>query len=837
MAEDITWHETPQIPENITWHTDDHGLARRQALSLAEKAVSPITEYPRHYEEMRKEAESQVGRGFSQIGAGFGEGLQAEPGSLAGLGTFGRGVANVGLGALGFVGSPIGAAYRSVIGQPIEDITGVPREIPEFVAQLATPGLGFTKFPRAPGVAEPGPLIRPPAEVQPPEVALAAERLQKAGLADIPRAITGSRAEQELGQRISNVPIAGAPIAQAVQTTLPAQLEKARDIIAAEHGAGTGANVAHRAGAVLEDAATAETQAREAEAARAHTQALTDWQRAQQQHEAAIAAPEQQAVQSAQQAVGPDLHPQNMGEVVINRVRNEHDAAEARKNALYERAGNLDARISDNAIAPLHRDLAMGLEREGIDTASDATPASRRMMDRIETFSEGPGQRANLAPIGQSTAEIEQLRKNLNFLARGASNDADRYAARQIIQRFDEWYGRAAENHLMPGSDPNALPAMREARAANTDWRTRFGYNQRDDVDRLINKIVRGEEDQHTGPVGVSNALTAGGDKSGPLFNRVMEATNGHPDVAQAIASGTWNKLTRDVTGAPLAPETAQKNILTHLYGKGRDVAERVFSQQQRDLMRAHADAVVEAATRRQAAARDFAAAEPVPPKVEPGPIQRLADQMIGKGASKVSDEDLFNTIYGYTQGGGDIQSLARFVSQLPQGMRGDLGAAFIRQLGVNKAGNFTLDQFASHWNKTTPQAKAILLGNAGPHIAALNDIATVANELKNVKGKFGNPSGSGAQNLFSALISSVAAAPSFPKATATAAALAGGSFLTARMLASPAGASSALKYARAVERANREASPANMAAVKLTQRNLQNTLRSLGAASPATQR
>jgi hypothetical protein len=61
-------------------------------------------------------------------------------------------------------------------------------------------------------------------------------------------------------------------------------------------------------------------------------------------------------------------------------------------------------------------------------------------------------------------------------------------------------------------------------------------------------------------------------------------------------------------------------------------------------------------------------------------------------------------------------------------------------------------------------------------------------------------------------------------------AALGTGAYGVARVLASPAGASSIAKYARAVERANSTPSAASMAAVKLTQRNLANTARSLGA-------
>src|SRR4051812_28198133 len=49
----------------------DHGLARRQAMSGPEKVLSPITEYPRNYEEMRTEAQHQVGRGVEQLGSAF----------------------------------------------------------------------------------------------------------------------------------------------------------------------------------------------------------------------------------------------------------------------------------------------------------------------------------------------------------------------------------------------------------------------------------------------------------------------------------------------------------------------------------------------------------------------------------------------------------------------------------------------------------------------------------------------------------------------------------------------------------------------------------------------
>jgi hypothetical protein len=115
----------------------DHGLSERKKLSPIEKAINPITSYPATYDRINKEARQQVSHGVDQLTAGNGAWETA------------KGVGNIAAGTLGYVASPINAAYRSVVGQPIEDVTGVPREIPEFAAQLATPGIGMTSLTKS----------------------------------------------------------------------------------------------------------------------------------------------------------------------------------------------------------------------------------------------------------------------------------------------------------------------------------------------------------------------------------------------------------------------------------------------------------------------------------------------------------------------------------------------------------------------------------------------------------------------------------------------------------------------------------------------------------------
>jgi hypothetical protein len=122
----------------------DHGLSARQKLSPVQKAINPITSYPETYEKMNRESREQMSQGVEQI--------KKADGALETA----KGIGNTAIGAAGYLSSPISAAYRSIVGQPVEDVTGIPREYTEFAAQLATPGIGMTgavKPPSAPNFA------------------------------------------------------------------------------------------------------------------------------------------------------------------------------------------------------------------------------------------------------------------------------------------------------------------------------------------------------------------------------------------------------------------------------------------------------------------------------------------------------------------------------------------------------------------------------------------------------------------------------------------------------------------------------------------------------------
>lgn len=196
----------------------DHGLSERQKLSPLQRAINPVTSYPETYQRMNQEARDQISRGIGQL---------SNPSDAMDIA---KGVGNTALGAVGYVGSPINAAYRSVVGQPIEDVTGIPREYTEFAAQLATPGLGLK--------APPAVVARPPTPGQ--EVAAAANRLSASGApVQVPVAVaTDSVPLQRAAATARNIPIAGDPLVKSSERTI-AQLGDKASEVAAGYGGGT----------------------------------------------------------------------------------------------------------------------------------------------------------------------------------------------------------------------------------------------------------------------------------------------------------------------------------------------------------------------------------------------------------------------------------------------------------------------------------------------------------------------------------------------------------------------------------------------------------------------
>lgn len=963
-----------------------------------------------------------------EIGAAFNENLDAIKAGVTDRGSKGPidGLLGTGKALLaipGIVASPLTGASRSLIGHPLA-------QAEHALGSLINPSLAAKDDPQKMYEAAKGdvdlsmsamgsrglPAPKPIPQLAPTisnDIVSAADRL---GLG-VPRAIASDNiAVQRIGQGIRNIPVVGDRIPRATQQ-LTDDLGSVVQRTADEFGQGSGPNVANRVGNVLGSAAEGETAAATRAARQTDEAAAAAWEAANAGRLQALDAADVQALQRSRQAVG-DMSPQDMGQTISARLRAGEQEARARKEQLYNVAGQSGGAVHADAVSGMQRDVLRNLERDGLVIDPLLTPAANRMVEELGKASKlqlapaarvsetvplakpasarpvatseserpqslleflaskgglGPdseleaigahGHNVNVGGVGRrklvrqgglqldyareaaeeagyltgghnqtaTTTElldmidaemrgqkrypfgsegtlskrervamgereqheydshirgikddlaaagynnlnpsikrsvidqmsrgrgadeaaldvvggldqkdraiysadfsgapvdmqdIEQTRKKLGFLSSAASNDSDRRAARHVMRGFDDWLNSAFDNALFSGSD-EALKAFKDARAANAEWRTKFGFNARDDADRIVNKIATGE----VTPQEVSNWLLGAskvGSKgvSSRLLTRIAEATGDDPESLQAIRGGIWNRLSQSTGGVDAKSGVKSANeIYEFLNGSGRDVANRLFTPEQRAIMTAYADTVRNTFAQRRAAPGIERATKPTPTDVGVGPMQELANTVLGRNGR--TDEALFAAINSYAKSGGrgDIQTLSRIVKALPPQDRGDLAGSIIRQMGVSpRTGQFSPDVFASQWQTYTPQAKTILFGNAGQHRQALDDIMRISERMKQIGNRFGNPSGTAQNaNIFAIGAGAMAA----PLTTLTAAL--GGS-VVARILASPVTAGSASKWSKAYVATSMNRNAQTIAAYNTASQNLNNAIAS----------
>jgi hypothetical protein len=681
------------------------------------------------------------------------------------------------------------------------------------------------------------------------EIIVAADRLG----VNVPRAVaTDSMAIQRLGNVAKNVPFAGDPLVKSSERAI-SDLQGAAARTAEGYGVGgvSGPNVANRIGGTVRGLADEEAAANRAIAER-ETQALRDAATAQdematgvgsgaleRQREQALGRVDAVEGRARQLAAGEfgNLSPQELGQTVTARLRTAEQDAKGLKDELYGVAAKTDANINAGAVREVHGRVAQSLEDAGRIIDPVLTPAAARMMDRLSGLSQLkvpnkavgtrlPSDGAEIFTEGMSFQAIEQTRKVLNGLSRAATNDADRSSAKMIIGKFDDWLSDSFDKALYSGSD-EALSAIKSARAANTEWRQNFGFNSKTDADRIINKIATGEvTPQETANWIIGATKVGASGSSARLMERIARATNNDPEVAQAIRSGIWNRLSQNAEGVERGnPEQVANGIFEFLNGSGQPVSRSLFDTRQRRIMEIYAETIRTASQQRTAIEKGAKAVRTETTKVadvrpEIGPMEELANTVLGRGGK--TDEALFSTIEAYSKSGsrGDLKTLGKLLTVIPEEARGDLAAALIGKMGVSPraANQFSGDVWLSNWRTMTPQAKAMIFGMTGNLRQSLDDIATVSQRFKEMN-KFANPSGT-AQNVAGAgVITALIAEP-----VTTISSIVGGN-VAARILAAPATASSMSKWSMAYDLAVRKPSAVTASGLTIASRNLSGTI------------
>jgi hypothetical protein len=629
------------------------------------------------------------------------------------------------------------------------------------------------------------PFGRPPAEV-----GTALERLQQQSMpVDLPRAVTAqSPAVQAGGVALARAPMVGTPLLQAGQA-VPAQIGGHIEDIAGKFSPAMAPNIV--GGGIeqtLSQAGTRERAAAEAQAQAEHAAALRQWEQQNQAREQAINARESQVATAAEQRFG-NVEPNQMAENAINAVQERHNRLEGENQINWQAVNNLDAHTEKTAFNDLHSNIEKGLNTEGVTLDPVKTPNAWSMMQDMRrlsgeaaagapvgipprlmaalenTYGKGqippqvleelvPGSAAAMTPgkdpqfrlMGRHAPDpnattvpvqgLDELRKRVGEMAFDATSNTDRRASNAIKSLFGDFLDNTLENHLAPGSNPNARAVIQKAIDSHRDFRERFGYNtsRLRGEDRTAAKTLNLMATGDIGPEAIAQNLVGSGKPgtrpgSAPLHDAIMNAVENPAAVRANMRGAYFNALTEGKTPRAIASNMDEL--------RNTRMGQTLFEPNDHGLLRNYADIRQQTPEALRAAAIEARASTPQLAKVEPGKAEQIAKRVVGRNRS---DEDVLGTLDHAFHKDGDIKTAARTWGKMTDANRDEFRGAWLRQLGGGGE-NFSLAKFVTNWDRYSDQAKAILLRDRG-HRQNLQDFYTIAKQYKDAVEKYGNPSG-----------------------------------------------------------------------------------------------
>jgi len=196
---------------------------------------------------------------------------------------------------------------------------------------------------------------------------------------------------------------------------------------------------------------------------------------------------------------------------------------------------------------------------------------------------------------------------------------------------------------------------------------------------------------------------------------------------------------------------------------------------------------------------------------------------------SQGSDERIVDRIISYAAAGpgkGDLQKLGQLRAGMTQDEWNGIAGYTLHRMGLNQAGEFSPQIFATNFGRMSEQGRNLLFGKAGTQTrGALEDIAAVAKRLADSQ-KAANFSNTGRGVMTS--LGLVGAGYSFSDpigAVSNAIKLAAVGVPVVALLSRPATASSMARWSQAYERVIRQPTAATIKTFDQASRNLSNTV------------
>ena len=685
------------------------------------------------------------------------------------------------------------------------------------------------------------------------DVAQALQRTEQAGMpVNVPRGVTSPYQPVQSGTAaLARTPIAGAPLLKAGQA-VPAQIGGHIEGMAGQFAPQMPSNIV--GGGIeqtLSGAAQRERAAAEAQAQAEHAAALRQWEQQNQAREQAINAQQTQADAAAQRQFG-NVEPNLMAENTTRAVQERHDRQQGENQANWNAIKTIDARASKTAFNDLHSGIENGLSAEGVTLDPVRTPNAWSMMQEMRrlsgeapgggatgvpprlmqalesSYGKGqvpphvledlvPGSTAGIIPgkdpqfrlMGQHAPEpgsptvpvqgLDELRKRVGEMAYDATSNTDRRASNAIKSQFGDFLNNTLENHLAPGSDPNAKVVIQKAIDSHKDLMQRFGYNTKNlrGEDKVAAKDLNLMATGDIGPEAIAQKLVGSGKPgtrpgSSPLHDAIMNAVENPAAVRADMRGAYWNALTEGKTPRAIASNIDEL--------RNTRMGRNLFEPSEHDTMGHYAEIRQQTPQALTAAEAQAKRTAPQLAKVEPGKAEQIARQMLGRNRG---DEQILGTLDQAFKSDGDIKKAVRTWGQMSDANRNEFRGAWLRQLGGGGE-NFSLAKFVTNWDKYSDQAKVVLLRDRA-HRQNVQDFYTIAKQYKESVEKYGNPSGTAQVTFWHRLAEGAVkgvgalAVGHFVGAGALAGTLAAGLGLrgVAKLLATPQGAAQIGKWTR----------------------------------------
>lgn len=269
---------------------------------------------------------------------------------------------------------------------------------------------------------------------------------------------------------------------------------------------------------------------------------------------------------------------------------------EAAKTAAGEAYGKVNMQdllfpvsIQQRAIASFRNAIQEG----DITLGEKTTPAALEAINRLEQLVPSSG-KAKITDI--SLKQVEQTRRQLLAIYKGASNDADRMAVSKVISSLDDAADDAINNSLIKG-DEAMLGALKDARKLYKSYRMQFPAKggEANDADRVLRRIL--DETQPVTSVEIANLLFGKANigqsqTSVRVVDKLQQIYKETPERFAELQQAAYLRTILDQNGNIRQPSQIVRNIDVLLTGEGKELAGKLFNADQLATLREFKNAV-----------------------------------------------------------------------------------------------------------------------------------------------------------------------------------------------------------------------------------------------------